>query len=205
MGPYPGYNYTTIWMTGGNGTLFALIMAAISRRRFGDEALMYYRECKTGISSTAYFCAKVLYDAFTGYLFALTYTLAVYYAAIPMQDFDKMNDMNYFIYWYWSGMALMLSVSFKTQSTVTLILVLWPMLEGLYDGSIPALTGEIKDMSGLLLAMNSCSMGRWTRQLYFCAEVDALPGHVIHFPEVKDVLINKAICTESEINGGNCD
>merc|ERR1712054_529736 len=119
-----------------------------------------------------------------------------------MQDYGNTGDIYFMIYWYWAGAAMFLSVAIKTQSSVTLILVLWPMLEGLYDGSIPDLTGEIKDMSGLLLAMNSCSMGRWTRQLYFCAEVDALPGHVIHFPEVKDVLINKAICTESEINGG---
>jgi len=197
--PYPGYNYDTIYMTGRNGTLFALIMAAIGRRVFGDDSLIYYRECKTGISATAYWFSKSLVSIIEGYLYALTYTMAVYWTSIPMQKFDDMMDMNFYYYWYWGGMAQLLSVSFSSQASVTLILVLWPMLEPIYSGGIPALTGEISEMSGFMDAWSSLSCGRWTAQLYFAAELDALPDHVRHFSSISTQLQNAAICKEHQI------
>jgi len=198
------YTYVGIWETG-NNPLYSLMAAALGRRIFGDQHLIYYRECKTGISSSAYWLSKILYSAFMGYLFSLMTTVAIYYAKIPMQDFGEMFDMYFMIYWYWAGAAMFLSCAISTQSTVTLILVLWPMLEGLYDGSIPDLSGEIKDMSGVGLAMNSISQGRWTRQMYMAAELKSLPEHVKQFPEVTSYLINKDICSAAEIAAKTCD
>jgi ABC-type multidrug transport system ATPase subunit len=198
--PYPGYHYDGLYAKGGQGSLFALIMAAVSRRTFGDEQLIYYRECKTGISATAYWFAKTFVDFIAGLLYAFTYTTAIYYAAIPMQKYDHMDSMNFFIYWYWGGIAMLLSVAFKNQSIVTLILVLWPMLEDIYSGGIPAISGEIQDMSPFMYGWSSLSCNRWSRQLYFCAELSALPHHVIRFPKISEQLQNADICTAAEIN-----
>jgi len=196
------YNYGAIYAKGGMGVLYSLIMASLSRRIFGDEMLIYYRECKTGISCTSYWLSKVLYSGFRGYLLALVYTLAVYYAAIPMQEFGDFLNSNFFLYWYWGGIAMVLSVSFKNQSTVTLMLVMWPMLEGIYDGSIPAITGEIKDQTGPALWLSTLSSGRWIKQLYFCEEMRSLPSHVQKFPQVATVISNKALNADSEACAG---
>lgn len=142
-----------------------------------------------------------------GLLYAFTYTTAVYYAAIPMQKYGDMENMNFFVYWYWGGIAMLLSVAIKNQSIVTLALVLWPMLEPIYSGGIPAISGEIKDMSGFMYGWSALSCGRWTRQLYFCAELEALPHHVIRFPEISKQLQNADICTAADINAipDQCD
>lgn len=105
LAPPPAYRYDVIWQQGATHLLFVLMMAAIARRLFGDEHLTYFRECKTGISATAYWLSKNIYNMFTGYLFALVYTCAIYYNNIPMQKFDDVNELIFMTFWYWSGAA----------------------------------------------------------------------------------------------------
>lgn len=53
-------------------------------------------------------CAKVLYSLFCGYLYALVYSIARYFAAIPMQEFGDYSNQGFGCYWYWGGHLLFL-------------------------------------------------------------------------------------------------
>lgn len=91
---------------------------------------------------------------------------------------------------------MFLSIFFKSKTTTTLILVMAPMLQVLFDGSVPAVSGEIKDMSGLMLFLNWCTSSRWLMQMYVCYEIKGLPSHVRDFDIISTMLENKDITTD---------
>lgn len=64
--PAADYSYLGIEAVGHSHALFCMIMGLIVQNSiFGSEILIYYRECKTGISATSYWAAKVLYSLFS--------------------------------------------------------------------------------------------------------------------------------------------
>jgi len=176
-----------------NWSLFTLFQAVMARALFGDEQLTYYRECKSGISSFAYWLSKVIYGLIVGYVYCLMYAIPTYFGNTPMQSFGDLNNNLWASWWYWSGAGMFLSVAISNQSICTLVLIMWNFCEILIDGSRGDSLTYIANMSPLPLFMSSVTNGRWMRQMYFAEEMKRLPSHVQSFTDVNDEFNNNRI------------
>jgi len=85
----------------GNGFIFFMICTINARSVFGFERLQYMREFAAGTSSVAYWLAKVLWNTIDVYMYALAYSLPLYWAMpIPAQDYWSFLFVFVLAAWY---------------------------------------------------------------------------------------------------------
>jgi len=133
------YSYALLYAKAGGSEkwiVYKIVVASAIRPLIGNEALIYYRECKTGISSFAYWLSKNLYSVIVVYIYALCYAVSFYINDVILSDWKDLTSNAFYVGWYWSGGAMLLSTLIQDQSIVTLALIFWPSLEQFYDGTI---------------------------------------------------------------------
>merc|ERR1711937_263274 len=178
------YTYDGLYPKFGNGfTLMNLFISVFARRRFGDYHLNFFRECKTGISSTAYWFSKQLHQFVFSAAWMAAWVFPFYYACVPMQKFGNYLWMGLWLTWYWCGFANMFSCMFGAaqQTSVLLVLIFWVMLEGLFSGVHDLMRpGD----NGFVWFLSSMTAGRWSTQGLYAMELHELPKHVLKFDDV---------------------
>jgi len=163
-----------------------MICTVNARGVFGFERLEYMREFRSGISCTAYWLAKMIWNCLNWYMYALCFSLPLYYMMpLPAQSFGDFFWAHLWAAWYHLGLGMMLTVVFTNTTTSLLMCVFFPMiLEIAFSGGMT----KVKDMDPISRFVSNFSCGRWFKQYLFLKEINMYPSHTHNFPEVQDTM-----------------
>merc|ERR1712151_1049885 len=166
----------------GNGFIFYMICTINARNVFGPERLQYMREFSAGTSSIAYWLAKVLWNLIDVYMYALAYSLPLYWMMpLPAQDYISFLSVFVLAAWYHTGLGMMFSVVFPNPTTSLLLSVFCPMiLQIAFSGGMI----KIDEMSGIQKALSMLSCGRWFNTVLYVREMERYPAHTLKFSAV---------------------
>jgi hypothetical protein len=177
------FSYASIMeLLTGNGFIFFMICTINARNVFGPERLQYMREFSAGTSSIAYWLAKVLWNLIDVYMYALAYSLPLYWMMpLPAQNYISFLSLFILAAWYHTGLGMMFSVVFPNPTTSLLLSVFCPMiLQIAFSGGMI----KIDEMSGIQKALSMLSCGRWFNTELYVREMERYPAHILNFPAV---------------------
>jgi len=104
----------------------------------------------------------------------MSFSIALYIFAPPVQWFSSYFFTAFFSAWYWSGAAMFVSIFVESELSGTLVLIFWPLFEIVFEGS------ELMFSSPSEAPLSWFTCGRWNTQALFAAELMALPPQVIN-------------------------
>eukprot|EP00929_Paragymnodinium_shiwhaense_P118647 TRINITY_DN90561_c0_g1_i1.p1 TRINITY_DN90561_c0_g1~~TRINITY_DN90561_c0_g1_i1.p1 ORF type:complete len:860 (+),score=134.16 TRINITY_DN90561_c0_g1_i1:137-2716(+) len=154
--------------------LFFIMAAANSQALFGAETLQYKREFSAGISCFAYWLAKNIYYLFFNFMIPIGFAAPLYWLSPNLMPFWEFVSVYILCSWYWSGFGQLVSVLIPNQAMCLLLLVFWPAMESLVDGSIFSVPWIV----------SSCTAGKWFRMRLALLEILSLPPNTRKFPEI---------------------
>lgn len=196
------YSYRSLYQSlAGPTNVLAMFCSIQSHSLIFDESLVAFREFKSGMNSSSYFMAKLIYDLLCTTLYACFWVFSYYIQATPFQGLAGTGYFWIFLgycFW-WSSFGGWVATTFNNYTTGLLILVFLPAIEQLWSGvKADALDQDpIRDRIGSALFMSTMSSGRWLNQGLYSSEILSLPEHVRDFPGIKETLYNISVTSES--------
>jgi ABC-type multidrug transport system ATPase subunit len=137
-----------------------------SLRVFGTERLIFWREASVGISIPAYFFSKTFLDLTQTVAHSFVFLLTFYNIIVPELTFVNMYSVFLAIYWYSSGLGILISLVVDPQSA-TLVGVIVPIVMG---GFFSGLAPQLSSMGPVLTALAKLSFSRWGIEALCAAE-----------------------------------
>eukprot|EP00475_Leptophrys_vorax_P017191 TRINITY_DN2380_c0_g2_i2.p1 TRINITY_DN2380_c0_g2~~TRINITY_DN2380_c0_g2_i2.p1 ORF type:complete len:1054 (+),score=272.70 TRINITY_DN2380_c0_g2_i2:35-3196(+) len=147
-----------------------------SIRVFGSERLIFWREASVGISIPAYFFSKILLDLFQTVAHPYIFIVTFFNIIVPELPFADMYVIFLAVYWYSSGLGILISLIIAPQSA-TLVGVLIPIIMG---GFFSGLAPQLSSMGPVLQGLAKLSFSRWGIEALCAAEAKFISPIVVN-------------------------
>ena len=205
------YNYRTLYRSlPGTTTVLALFCSIQSHALISGESLQAYREFKSGMNSSSYFMAKLVFDLLLTFFYSSFWIFSWYIQAAPFQSLIGTGYFWIFLGYcfYWSSFGGWIATTFSEYTTGLLILVFIPAIEMIWSGIRADDLDQqpIRDRTGVSWFMSTMSSGRWMSQGLYSSEILSLPPHLRDLESVKETLYNISVTNvglDSEVSASD--
>jgi len=151
---------------------------------FGNERPAFWRERNSGVSTFAYFTAKMLTDFIWIFAYPVAFLMSWKVSSIPRGMVSVYYRILVAVAWAASGQGYALSVLLKPEKAkfTGLISVLLCMMFSGLEPTLPSLP------EGLMKDMFQLSFGRWALEALFVTEIDSYPLVYKRDPTIKNLI-----------------